>query len=140
MVSCSNVEWLARDILGDLFKSGDMLDVGVYGFCLPPKTMVFPHLTGYVQGFGPAPETFGSWRQHHVKGTEARKEYDFMIFSVVRHFSLQEKTIRIWLTRFSPQPAVFCIPLLWRNSFATTADLFSALDVILSSVDAHISN
>lgn len=66
--------------------SGDMSDVDVYGFCLPPKTMVFPHLTGYVPGFGPTPPSFDAWQQHHVK--DGDKEYDFTVFSIVKYFSL----------------------------------------------------
>lgn len=32
--------------------SSDMSDTDVYGVCIPPKEMVFPHTVGYVNGFG----------------------------------------------------------------------------------------
>jgi predicted nucleotidyltransferase len=66
--------------------SGDMSDVDLYGFAFPPKDMVFPHLAGYVPGFGSKPPSFETWQEHHVK--DGDKEYDFQIFSVVKYFDL----------------------------------------------------
>jgi hypothetical protein len=31
--------------------SGDTSDVDIYGFAIPPKEMVFPHLAGEIEGF-----------------------------------------------------------------------------------------
>ena len=32
--------------------SNDSSDVDIYGFCIPPKELIFPHLTGEILGFG----------------------------------------------------------------------------------------
>ena len=32
--------------------STDSSDFDVYGFCVPPKSLVFPHLAGEIPGFG----------------------------------------------------------------------------------------
>lgn len=61
-------------------------DVDLYGFCVPPKTVVFPHLAGIIKGFGDQGEVFDSWQEHHVNFKE--KEYDFNVFSIVKYFSL----------------------------------------------------
>lgn len=31
--------------------SDDLSDVDYYGFCIPPKTSVFPHLAGEIPGY-----------------------------------------------------------------------------------------
>jgi predicted nucleotidyltransferase len=68
--------------------SSDSSDIDVYGFCIPPKHVVFPHLAGVIPGFGTQPEQFNSWQQHHVLDTGAQKEYDFTVFSIVKMFDL----------------------------------------------------
>jgi hypothetical protein len=32
--------------------SSDSSDVDMYGFCIPDKQMIFPHLNGEIEGFG----------------------------------------------------------------------------------------
>lgn len=68
--------------------SSDASDIDVYGFCIPPKHVVFPHLAGVIPGFGTQPEQFNSWQQHHVQDVGPQKEYDFTIFSIVKMFDL----------------------------------------------------
>ena len=63
-------------------------DVDVYGFCIPPKTTVFPHLAGHIEGFGKKPKKFLQWQQHHVIDKDAKKEYDFSVYSIIRYFQL----------------------------------------------------
>jgi len=46
--------------------SSDTSDVDVYGICLPPKDMVFPHLAGEIHGFGTQIKRFETWQEHHV--------------------------------------------------------------------------
>ena len=46
--------------------SGESSDVDVYGFCIPPKDLVFPHLAGEIHGFGRQIQKFEQWQQHHV--------------------------------------------------------------------------
>jgi uncharacterized protein len=68
--------------------SGDSSDLDIYGFCIPPKNLVFPHLAGEIPGFGRQIQRFESWQEHHVKDADAGKEYDFAIFSIVKLFDL----------------------------------------------------
>lgn len=68
--------------------STDSSDMDVYGFCIPPKHVVFPHLAGVIPGFGTQPEQFNSWQHHHVADAGAQKEYDFTVFSIVKMFDL----------------------------------------------------
>jgi len=70
--------------------SNDMSDVDVYGFTIPSKDIVFPHLAGHIQGFGKKPQSFDQWQQHHIKVEEKghEREYDFQIFNIVKFFQL----------------------------------------------------
>lgn len=72
--------------------SSDTSDVDVYGFCVPDKKMVFPHLNGEIEGFGRQKQRFEQWQQHHVKDDGALgntgREYDFQIYSIVKYFQL----------------------------------------------------
>lgn len=66
--------------------SQDTSDSDVYGFAIPPKDVVFPHLAGEIHGFGkPAPK-FDVWQQHHINYKE--NEYDFSVYGIVRFFQL----------------------------------------------------
>src|SRR5688500_2656981 len=38
--------------------SSDTSDMDVYGFCIPPKEMIFPHLAGEIPGFGTQVQRF----------------------------------------------------------------------------------
>lgn len=68
--------------------STDASDCDVYGFTIPPKEDIFPHLRGEIEGFGRQKQRFETWQQHHVDDKEARKQYDFQVYSIVRYFSL----------------------------------------------------
>lgn len=72
-------------------------DVDLYGFCIPPKEVVFPHLAGAVWGFGKYKEGmpkshFGQYQEHHVRDASARggrgREYDVTVYSIVKFFQL----------------------------------------------------
>ena len=63
-------------------------DYDVYGFCIPPKEVIFPHLAGKVQGFGSNHDRFSQWQQHHIKDLDGQKEYDFTIYNIVDYFNL----------------------------------------------------
>lgn len=85
--------------------SGDMSDVDIYGFAFPPKDQVFPHLAGYIPGFGTKPQQFECWQEHHVK--TQTKEYDFQVFSIVRYFDLlMENNPNMLDSLFTPQRCV----------------------------------
>lgn len=68
--------------------SSNTSDIDVYGFCIPDKEMVFPHLSGEIQGFGTQIQRFQQYQEHHIKDTSNAKEYDFNIFNIVKYFQL----------------------------------------------------
>lgn len=87
--------------------SSDNSDFDVYGFCVPPKNVVFPHLSGVIftpkrkgkgeQGsygvFGHSDvERFAQYQEHHIFDQTAAKgkgiEYDLNVFNIVRYFEL----------------------------------------------------
>lgn len=68
--------------------SSDNSDMDIYGFCIPKRSMVFPHLAGEILGFGTQQKRFDVWQQHHVIDKSAGKEYDFAIYNIVRYFQL----------------------------------------------------
>ncbi len=66
--------------------SSDTSDMDIVGFCIPPKNIIFPHLDGYIEGFGKKPNRFEVWQEHHVLAEE--KEYDFSIYSIIKFMQL----------------------------------------------------
>jgi len=69
--------------------SNDKSDIDVYGFCIPHKDIIFPHLNGYIQGFGKKPQNFEQFQQHHIKTSRyPDKEYDISIYSIIKFFQL----------------------------------------------------
>lgn len=67
--------------------SSDVSDCDVYGFTIPPKEVIFPHLTGEIPGFGEQKQRFDQYQIHHVR-TDDGREYDITIYSIVRFFHL----------------------------------------------------
>lgn len=64
-------------------------DFDVYGFCVPPIEMVFPHLKGEIPGFGTQTQRFDVWSEHHIKKpSNPDVEYDFSIYGIVKYFQL----------------------------------------------------
>lgn len=88
---------LSKDFMTDIVYEGvtgstayaatnNASDMDIYGICMLPLDMAFPHRIGYIKGFGPAPEFFETMNQHHIQYNE--KEYDVAILSIVKFFSL----------------------------------------------------
>ncbi len=97
--------------------SSDMSDMDVYGFCLPPKEQIFPHLSGEIPGFGRQVQRFEQFQQHHIKdepaeATVARetgkgREVDITIFSIVKYFQLaMENNPNVLDSLFTPANCV----------------------------------
>lgn len=77
-------------------------DFDIYGFGIPPKEVIFPHLaghfimfgqkTGKMLTFGPPPKGFEQAQEHHVIDQDANagkgKEYDLNIYNIVKYFQL----------------------------------------------------
>lgn len=68
--------------------SNNSSDIDIYGFSIPPKQLVFPHLSGEIQGFGRQTKRFQQFQQHHVIDNDSGKEYDFTIYNIVKYFQL----------------------------------------------------
>lgn len=68
--------------------SSDTSDCDIYGFCIPPKEIIFPHLTGEIHGFGKPATRFEQWQKAHIKDQSADKSYDITIYSIVKYFQL----------------------------------------------------
>lgn len=68
--------------------SNDVSDIDIYGFCIPPKDFIFPHLAGHIEGFGEQKQKFEQFQQHHIKDCSNKKQYDITIFNIVKYFQL----------------------------------------------------
>lgn len=66
--------------------SNDASDMDVYGFCIPPRSIIFPHENGYIQGFDNNIPRFDQYQQHHIK--DGDKEYDLSIYNIIKYFKL----------------------------------------------------
>lgn len=64
-------------------------DTDIYGFFFPDKDLLFPHLAGYIPGFGlqDRPE-LKMFEQHHVKDRDAGMEYDLALYPINIYFQL----------------------------------------------------
>jgi len=68
--------------------SSDTSDVDLYGWCIPPKDMVFPHLSGEILGFGKQKKRFEQYQEHHITDESSSKQYDITVYSIVKYFQL----------------------------------------------------
>ena len=94
--------------------SSDTSDMDVYGFCIPPKDMVFPHLMGEIEGFGRQKKRFEQYQQHHIKDESAMsgkgRDYDVTIYNIVKYFNLcMENNPNMIDSLFVPQECVLHI-------------------------------
>ena len=65
----------------------DDSDVDIYGICIPPVNIVFPHLNGEILGFGRQTKRFGQYQEHGIKH-DSGKIYDLQIYNIVKFFQL----------------------------------------------------
>lgn len=88
----SNVQF--ETIMGSMAfgVSSDSSDIDVYGWAIPPKEEIFPHLAGEVPGFGQPRKRFEQFQEHHVIDPDALagrgRTYDFTIYGIVKFFQL----------------------------------------------------
>lgn len=72
--------------------SSDTSDTDLYGFCMPEKSTLFPHLDGEIQGFGRQKQRFEQYQQHHIIDKDALagkgRSYDVSMFNIVKYFQL----------------------------------------------------
>lgn len=82
-------------------------DKDVYGFCIPPKELVWPHLAGEIPGFGRQLKRFEQWQEHHINTLDGKLTYDCTVFSIVKYFQLcMENNPNMIDSLFTPQFAV----------------------------------
>lgn len=94
--------------------SSDTSDMDIYGFCIPPLEMIFPHLAGEIPGFGTAGERFEQFQQHHIEDPQALnghgRTYDVQIFNIVKYFQLaMDNNPNMIDSLFTPQTCVLHI-------------------------------
>ncbi|MCB1712013.1 MAG: nucleotidyltransferase domain-containing protein [Candidatus Riesia sp.] len=82
-------------------------DIDIYGFCIPPKETIFPHLGGEILGFGTPKTRFEQYQQHHIKDETTGKEYDISIYNIVKYFQLaMENNPNMLDSLFTPE---YCV-------------------------------
>ncbi len=91
--------------------SSDSSDMDVYGFAIPAKDEVFPHLRGEILGFGRTGPRFEQFQEHHIQDRDALaghgRTYDLTIFSIVKFFQLaMENNPNIIDSLFTPATCV----------------------------------
>jgi predicted nucleotidyltransferase len=107
----SNVQY--ETIMGSVAYgvSSDTSDVDVYGWAIPPKEDIFPHLRGEIPGFGKHRPRFEQYQEHHVEDRDALaghgRTYDLTIFGIVKFFALaMENNPNIIDALFTPATCV----------------------------------
>lgn len=72
--------------------SSDTSDCDVYGFCIPSKDIIFPHLQGVILGYDTQYNQFEQFQQVHIKSENELagkgREYDITIYNIVKYFKL----------------------------------------------------
>jgi uncharacterized protein len=91
--------------------SSDTSDVDVYGWAIPPKDDIFPHLRGEILGFGRQAKRFEQYQEHHVEDRDALaghgRTYDLTVFGIVKFFRLaMENNPNILGSLFTPATCV----------------------------------
>ena len=91
--------------------SSDTSDMDVYGWAIPMKDDVFPHLRGEIVGFGKQVKQFEQYQQHHVDDRDALaghgRIYDLTIFGIVKFFRLaMENNPNIIDSLFTPATCI----------------------------------
>ncbi len=94
--------------------SSDTSDMDIYGFCIPPKELVFPHLAGEISGFGTPRKRFEQFQQHHIFDADDLnghgRNYDLQIFNIVKYFQLaMDNNPNMIDSLFTPQTCVLHI-------------------------------
>lgn len=66
--------------------SSDTSDIDIYGFCLPPRKILFPGEYGWIAGFEEIPFNFKQYQKHHIE--YEKKNYDITIYNIAKYFRL----------------------------------------------------
>ena len=63
-------------------------DIDLYGICLPPAEVLFPHLAGYVDNFDAQIPNFNNWQSQKQNLVIDDKKADVTIYSVISYIKL----------------------------------------------------
>ena len=91
--NCHNLSIMGSNAYG---IAEDTSDFDIYGWAIPPRDIVFPHLTGSIEGFDSKKQKekkrFNVYQEHHVYDKDALRgkgrEYDFAIYNIVDYLDL----------------------------------------------------
>lgn len=89
---CSNIQY--ETIMGSVAYgvSSDVSDLDIYGFAIPPKDVIFPHLNGEILGFGKQKKRFEQYQEHHIDYKDGcggkGQSVDLSIYNIVKYFQL----------------------------------------------------
>ncbi len=91
--------------------SSDTSDLDIYGWAIPPKDDVFPHLRGEILGFGRPAKRFEQFQEHQITDRSELagrgRTYDVTIFGIVKFFALaMENNPNIIDSLFTPRTCV----------------------------------
>lgn len=90
--------------------SSDTSDIDLYGFFIPPKDDIFPHLKGEIPGFGTQKQRFEQYQPDHIDDKEYAKSYDITVYSIVKYFQLcLENNPNMLDSLFTPEDCVLSI-------------------------------
>lgn len=82
-------------------------DIDVYGFCIPPKAIIFPHIHGYINGFGTPAPVFDQYQEHGMVEVGSQKLHDITIYSIVKYLHLcMDNNPNIIDSLFTPERCV----------------------------------
>ncbi|MEI7701659.1 MAG: nucleotidyltransferase domain-containing protein [Planctomycetia bacterium] len=86
-------------------------DRDIYGFAMPPKDHLFPHLAGEIAGFGAPAARFEQFQVAHITDPSAAGgkgiEYDLSIYNIAKYFTLcMECNPNMIDSLFTPQECV----------------------------------
>lgn len=66
--------------------SQDESDIDIYGWCIPPREYIFPHISGNIPHLGPNPPHFEQTQDHHIAMPGVT--YDVTVFNFVKYLQL----------------------------------------------------
>lgn len=113
--------WLSHNVMYETIMgsvaygvSSDTSDVDLYGFCIPVKELIFPHLAGEILGFGRQLKRFEQFQEHHIECPDELagkgRLYDVQVFSIVKFFDLlMQNNPNVVDSVFTPQECVLHI-------------------------------
>jgi len=88
----------------------DYSDMDVYGWCIPPRDIVFPYSSGKILGFGSHPVSFDQWDPKGIQDKHKNRYYDFSIYNIVKYFQLvMENNPNMLDSLFVPQNCILHI-------------------------------